>query len=87
MAGLKAPILKILGKTYEPLTLIQQRFGRYDIAFRTDEKGNPILLFIGSKDENGMIKGERYARRLLTKEGGTIIKDHWDHKGKATAKI
>lgn len=87
MAGLKSPLLKILGKTYEPLSLIQQRFGRYDIAFRTDEKGNPMLLFIGTKDENDKIKGERYARRLILGDDGNIIKNHWDHKGKATAKI
>jgi len=87
MAELKAPIRKILGKTYQPLTLVELRFGRYDIAFRTDEKGNPILLFIGSKDENGKIKGERYARRLLLGENGTTIKYHWEHKGKATSRI
>jgi len=46
MAGLKVPILKILGKTYEPLNLIEQRFGSYDMAFRTDEKRQPILLLI-----------------------------------------
>jgi len=46
MAGLKVPILKILGKTYEPLNLIEQRFGSYDMAFRTDEKRRPILLLI-----------------------------------------
>ncbi|RZM24436.1 MAG: hypothetical protein EOO88_22835 [Pedobacter sp.] len=87
MAELKAPILKILGKTYQPLTLVELRFGRYDMAFRTDEKGNPILVFLGSKDENGKIKGESYARRLLLGKDGTPIKDHWDHKGKASAKI
>ncbi|WP_113653266.1 hypothetical protein [Pedobacter namyangjuensis] len=87
MSGLKAPILNILGKTYQPLSLVEHRFGRYDIAFRTDEKGNPILLFIGLKDENGKIRGERYARRLLLDKNGNIIKDHWDNKGKATAGI
>ena len=84
MAILKEPILKILNKTYEPSAMIQQRFGRYDLAFKTDEKGRPILLFMGIKDENGKIKGERYARRLVLDDNGNIIKDHWDNKGKAT---
>ena len=87
MAGLKVPILKILGKTYEPLNLIEQRFGRYDMAFRTDEKGQLILLFIWSKDENEKIKGESYAQSLVLGKDRATTKDHWDHKGKATFKI
>ncbi|RZK60555.1 MAG: hypothetical protein EOO91_01035 [Pedobacter sp.] len=85
MASLKEPILKILSKTYEPLTMIEQRFARYDMAFRTDEAGRPILLFLGQKDVNGKIKGERYARRLVFDKDGNTLKDHWDSKGKASA--
>lgn len=85
MASLKEPILKILCKTYEPLTMIEQSFGRYDMAFRTDEAGRPILLFLGRKDSNGKIKGDRYARRLVFDKDGKILKDHWDNKGKASA--
>jgi hypothetical protein len=77
-------ILKILNKTYEPTTMIETKFKRYDLAFRTDEVGRPILLFIGTKDETGKIKGERFARRLATDSEGKIIKDHWDNKGKAS---
>ncbi|MCJ8211569.1 hypothetical protein MUY27_17750 [Mucilaginibacter sp. RS28] len=54
------------------------------MAFKTDERGRPVLLFIGQKDENGNIKGERFARRLKEGADGELIKDHWDHKGKAT---
>ncbi|MES2456318.1 MAG: hypothetical protein V4594_12285 [Bacteroidota bacterium] len=67
--------------------MVEVKFKRYDLAFKTDEKGRPILLFIGEKDDNGKITGERYARRLLENTDGTILKDHWDHKGKATAQI
>ena len=87
MSSLKEPILKLLNKTYEPSTLVELKFKRYDLAFRTDDQGRPIILFMGVKEENGKIKGERYARRLATDGAGAIIKDHWDHKGKATAQI
>lgn len=84
---LKEPIIKILSKTYQPTTMVEMKFKRYDLAFKTDEKGRPILLFIGEKDSNGRIKGERYARRLVEDTDGIVIKDHWDHKGKATAQL
>ena len=81
---LKERMLAELSKTYEPSTLIEKRFGRYDIAFKTDEVGRPVLLFMGSKDENGHIRGDRYARRLKFNDAGEVLKDHWEHKGKAT---
>jgi len=84
---LKEQILRILNKIYQPDTMVEMKFKRYDLAFKTDEKGRPILLFIGEKDNNGKIKGERYARRLLENTEGIVLKDHWDHKGKATAQI
>jgi hypothetical protein len=77
-------ILKILSKTYEPSTMVETTFKRYDLSFKTDEAGRPILLFIGQKDETGKIKGERFARRLATNQEGAIIKDHWDNKGKSS---
>jgi hypothetical protein len=75
-------ILKILSRVYEPDTMIERRMGRYDLAFKTDELGRPILLFLGRAGENGRIKGERFARRLVTGTDGQIVKDHWDNKGK-----
>jgi hypothetical protein len=83
---LKPPILKILSHAYEPSSLIERKFKRYDLAFKTDDAGRPILLFLGEKDENGKISGMRYARRLLLDENGKIVKDHWDCKGKASTK-
>ena len=81
---LKERMLAELAKIYEPSTLVERKFGRYDIAFKTDEVGRPILLFMGLKDENGYIRGERYSRRLKYNDTGEVIKDHWEHKGKAT---
>jgi hypothetical protein len=75
-------LLKVLSKTYAPDKMIDQRFGRYDLAFKTDEAGRPVLLFMGKADEEGKIKGERFARRLQMGQDGKIIKDHWDNKGK-----
>lgn len=81
--ALGTQLLKILSKKYTPSAMIEQKFQRYDLAFKTDDEGNPILLFIGRKDDTGRIRGDRYARRLVKDEEGKIIKDHWDDKGPA----
>lgn len=75
-------LLKHLNKKYEPLTLVTFKFGRYDVATKTDSEGNPILLFIGNANEQGIIKGDQFNRRILKDPSGAIIKDHWDYKGK-----
>lgn len=77
-------ILKIVNKVYEPNRMIETSFKRYDLAFKTDEAGRPIMLFMGHRDESGQIKGERYARRLKVDKDGKVIKDHWENKGKAS---
>ncbi len=75
-------LLKKLNKKYEPSVMVNISFRSYDLAVKTDEEGNPVLLFIGKEKENGNIKGDRYVRRLLKDKEGKIIKDHWDYKGK-----
>jgi hypothetical protein len=75
-------LLQLLSKTYEPSTMVETTFSCYDLTFKTDDKGRPVLLFIGKKDVKGKIKGERFARRLLNDDSGNIIKDYWDAKGK-----
>ncbi|MBO9561424.1 MAG: hypothetical protein J7621_01575 [Niastella sp.] len=77
-------ILKILNKKYEPSSLIQTRFQRFDLAFKTDRDGLPVVAFLGKKDERGHICGERFARRLKQLLNGTIIKDRWEFKGEVT---
>lgn len=76
-------MLKILGKQYEPSAFIERKFQRFDLGFKTDAEGLPIVLFMGTKDETGRIRGRRYARRIVKDASGRIIKDHWDDKGTA----
>lgn len=73
-----------LSKLYKPLSIVEMRYKGNDIAFKTDEEGNPVLFFIGRKNEKGHIKGERYTRTLKRGVDGVIFKDHWELKGKAT---
>jgi hypothetical protein len=73
-----------LSKLYEPSALIQMKFRGNDISFKTDDKGNAILLFIGKANTEGQIKGSRYTRVLKYDSKGNKIKDHWELKGKAT---
>jgi hypothetical protein len=75
-------LLKILGKKYEPASFVERRYKGYDLGFKTDAEGNAILLFIGKKSDDGNIRGQRYARRLVKNKDGTVLKDHWDDKGK-----
>lgn len=50
-------ILKLLNKkTYMPSAMVEARLMRYDLMFKTDENGMPILLFMGKKDEKGNIR-------------------------------
>jgi hypothetical protein len=63
--------------------MVSMKFNGKDLQFKTDDQGNPILLFIGKKRE-GRISGQRYMRILKRDSNGILIKDHWDLKGKAT---
>ncbi|GAB3903001.1 hypothetical protein GCM10028803_30660 [Larkinella knui] len=74
--------MKHLVKKYEPSSLISFTFNRYDVALKTDEDGNPVLMFIGKANERGIIKGDQFTRRLLKDAAGVVVKDHWDYKGK-----
>ncbi|MDF2191049.1 hypothetical protein [Paraflavitalea sp. CAU 1676] len=76
-------ILKILNKKYEPLSLIETRFNQFDLAFKTDRDGLPLVAFVGHKDDAGKLLGERFARRLRQLVNGRIIKESWEYKGEA----
>jgi hypothetical protein len=82
--ALSEDLLKKLSKKFEPSAMVEMKYKGYDIAFKTDEEGNAILLFMGKKNEMGTIKGERYARTLKKDREGQVFKDHWELKGKAT---
>ena len=75
---------KKLSKQYEPSALVSMKSRGQDISFKTDEKGNPVLLFVGRANPEGHIKGDRYARVLKYDPDGNKIKGHWELKGKAT---
>lgn len=81
---LSEDLVKKLSKKYEPSSMVEMRFKGNDVAFKTDEQGNPVLLFLGRADEDGTIRGDRYARTLKRDREGRIIKDHWERKGRAT---
>jgi hypothetical protein len=73
-----------LQKKFEPSAMINLRFGRLDAAVKTDSEGNAVLLFLGKRNRDGEIIGDRYARTLKSDERGVIIKDHWERKGNAS---
>ncbi|ACT91630.1 hypothetical protein [Dyadobacter fermentans] len=75
-------LLKELTKRYEPDSTIDKKFGRYDLTFRTDGDGNPVMLFIGTRDAAGRINGNRFTRVTVRDAEGKVVKDHWDAKGR-----
>lgn len=77
-------LVKKLAQKYEPLVMVHTKFKGNDVAFKTDEAGNAVQLFIGKANEEGVIKGDRYARTLKRDKEGNIFKDHWERKGKAS---
>jgi hypothetical protein len=79
--GLSYGLEQKLKKRYEPRSLIESEYQGLNLAFKTDDEGNPIVLFIGHKTPHGKIKGHRYTRILKSDVNGKIIKDHWDLKG------
>ncbi|MEJ6979166.1 hypothetical protein WG906_01815 [Pedobacter sp. P351] len=80
---LSEDLLKILSMNYEKSSLINSTFKRKDISIKTDNEGNPVLLFIGKRTDDGTIKGERYVRTLKRDKNGNIFKDHWELKGRS----
>lgn len=77
-------LIKKLSKQYAPSAMVDMEFRGNDLSFKTDDQGNPILLFIGKRAKDGNVRGERYARTLKYDREGICIKDHWELKGKAT---
>ena len=82
--NLSEDLLKKLKKKYDPSAMISFRYRANDVAIQTDEEGNAVKLFIGKLREDGLIRGDRYARVLVKDRTGAIVKDHWDRKGKAS---
>lgn len=77
-------LLKKINKKFEPSTTVSLRYRSYDLVLVTDKEGNAVQLFLGKANEEGVIKGDRYARTLKYDREGRLIKDHWERKGKAS---
>lgn len=71
-----------LKKRYNPDTFTEMKYKGLDLMFKTDDEGNPMVLFIGRRAGENKIKGERYVRTLKKDQEGNVMKDHWDLKGK-----
>lgn len=82
--ALSEHLQKKLEKQFPPSSMQQMKYKGNDLSFKIDADGNAILLFIGKQNDEGKIKGERYARRLVKDRSGKVIKDHWELKGKAS---
>lgn len=84
MMKLSEPLIKKLGMPFLPSAMVEMTYKGKDLSVKTDENGNAILLFIGTRQPDGTIRGERYARTLKYDRSGRRIKDHWELKGQAT---
>ncbi|MBX9853707.1 MAG: hypothetical protein K2X86_18335 [Cytophagaceae bacterium] len=75
-------LLAKLNKIYQPDARIDMRFRGNDLTFLTNELGEPVQLFIGKRNKEGNISGDRYSRRIKKRVQGKITESHWDNKGK-----
>ncbi|HEY4651480.1 MAG TPA: hypothetical protein VIG72_08695 [Pontibacter sp.] len=72
-----------LQKTFAPDARLDERLLGKDITFFTNENGEAVTLFIGTRRPDGAIAGERYVRTIVRRPGSQeILKSHWDLKGK-----
>jgi hypothetical protein len=81
--ALSESLLLKLRKKYQPSSTVVLKFKGKDLSVKTDDDGNATVLFIGRLQTDGKIKGERYTRTFIKQEDGSVLKDHWDLKGKA----
>ncbi len=77
-------LLKTLSKPFAPASTSSLRYKQLDVVVVSDKNGNAIQAFIGKKNSDGKIKGERFARIFIQDAEGKVIKDHWDNKGKSS---
>lgn len=77
-------LLKCMAKKYEPSAMVDIKCKGYDLTLKTDSEGNAIQAFVGKRNSERLIKGDRYLRTLKYDRDGKPIKDHWDRKGPAS---
>ena len=74
-----------LAKTYAPRQRYDKKFAGKDITYITNDLGEPVTLFIGNRNSDGSINGERFVRKIIRHaDGQAILKSHWENKGKVT---
>ncbi|WMJ74216.1 hypothetical protein RCC89_13715 [Cytophagaceae bacterium ABcell3] len=72
---------KKLERKYAPCVRIDETFRNNDVTIVTNEQGLPVTLYIGKRNEDGSIKGDRYVRQISKMSSGET-KSHWERKGK-----
>ena len=82
--SLNHSLIKKLQAKFEPSSMIDFKFRGNDVMVKTNQNGDALMAFIGKKLPDGSIKGDRYSRTLIYKPDGSILKDHWEMKGKAS---
>ncbi|MBF9253589.1 hypothetical protein I2I11_09825 [Pontibacter sp. 172403-2] len=82
---LNPKLQKLLEKTYAPQERFDSKFSDKDITYITNESGEPVTLFIGRRQQDGSIAGERYVRRIIREANSSgIARSHWELKGKVS---
>ncbi|AKD04628.1 hypothetical protein POKO110462_10975 [Pontibacter korlensis] len=80
--SLNPKLEQLLEKVYEPKQRYDKKYGTKDITYITNELGEPVTLFIGRRNEDGSIAGERFVRRIVRQPASEkILKSHWEKKG------
>ena len=81
--ALSKKITYFLEKIFAPDARIDDKMLGKHLTFITNEYGEPITLYIGTRRPDGAITGERYVRKIVRKpDSQQILKSHWDLKGK-----
>ncbi len=77
-------MLKKINQKFEPSAKVLLRYRSQDLVLVTDKEGNAVQLFMGRANDEGVIKGDRYARTIKYDRDGRLLKDYWERKGKAS---
>ena len=73
---------KIVAKIYPADETIHNQYNGKDFTLKTNENGEAVTLFIGKRNEDGTISGERYVRNFKTDSKTGERTSHWDLKGR-----
>lgn len=72
-----------MAKKFPPDSRVEENFRGKDITVVINSAGDATTLFIGKRNPDGSITGERYVRRIqYAPDKETITKSHWELKGK-----